>query len=266
MQATLYPGIGAIEYSNLSVGRGTDTPFEQVGAPWIDGVKLAELLNARKVPGVRFYPVRFTPTASKFSGEECQGVFMVVTDRAALAAGAGRAGDCRRAPEALWQPVRSRGQRTPARVEGEHRADPRRRRSGGDRRLVGGRREPLAAAAQSVPALPLIRLRTAAGKDGRMYSAPRQRRYAPSAPPVLGGEPCRGRHPDHGGRVHLRGQAGRGRRQTITTNTPIGPAVLTDRSARARRLGRAGDLRPHAAGLHLPARGSSSRCGRRGGR
>ena len=83
-EATLYPGIGAIEYSNLSVGRGTDTPFEQVGAPWIDGVKLAELLNARKVPGVRFYPVRFTPAASKFSGEECQGVFMVVTDRAAL--------------------------------------------------------------------------------------------------------------------------------------------------------------------------------------
>ena len=83
-QATLYPGIGAIEYSNVSVGRGTDTPFEQVGAPWIDGVQLAALLNARKVPGVRFYPVRFTPTASKFSGEECQGVFMVVTDRAAL--------------------------------------------------------------------------------------------------------------------------------------------------------------------------------------
>jgi len=83
-QATLYPGIGAIEYSNISVGRGTDTPFEQVGAPWIDGVRLAELLNARKVPGIRFYPVRFTPAASKFSGEECQGVFMVVTDRAAL--------------------------------------------------------------------------------------------------------------------------------------------------------------------------------------
>jgi uncharacterized protein YbbC (DUF1343 family)/CubicO group peptidase (beta-lactamase class C family) len=85
-EATLYPGIGAIEYSNISVGRGTDTPFEHVGAPWIDGVKLAELLNGRKVPGVRFYPVRFTPTASKFAGEECQGVFMVVTDRAALRA------------------------------------------------------------------------------------------------------------------------------------------------------------------------------------
>ena len=84
LQATLYPGIGAFEYSNISVGRGTDTPFEQIGAPWIDGVALAEALNQRSVPGIRFYPVRFTPTASKFAGEECQGVFMVVTDRVAM--------------------------------------------------------------------------------------------------------------------------------------------------------------------------------------
>ena len=83
-QATLYPGIGAFEGSNISVGRGTDTPFEQVGAPWIDGVRLAEALNARQLPGVRFYPVRFTPATSKFSGEECQGVFMVITDRSSL--------------------------------------------------------------------------------------------------------------------------------------------------------------------------------------
>ncbi|CAN5772564.1 hypothetical protein BH24ACI5_BH24ACI5_13600 [soil metagenome] len=84
IQATLYPGIGAIETTNISVGRGTDTPFEQIGAPWIDGVKLADDLNARNLPGIRFYPVRFTPTASKYAGEECQGVFMVVTDRQAL--------------------------------------------------------------------------------------------------------------------------------------------------------------------------------------
>jgi uncharacterized protein YbbC (DUF1343 family)/CubicO group peptidase (beta-lactamase class C family) len=83
-QATLYPGIGAFESTNLSVGRGTDTPFEQVGAPWIDGVRLAEALNARQIAGIRFYPVRFTPTASKFANEECGGVFMVITDRAAL--------------------------------------------------------------------------------------------------------------------------------------------------------------------------------------
>jgi uncharacterized protein YbbC (DUF1343 family) len=84
LQATLYPGVGAIEYSNVSVGRGTDTPFEHIGAPWIDGVQLADALNARHVPGVRFYPVRFTPASSKFAGEQCQGVFMIVTDRTAF--------------------------------------------------------------------------------------------------------------------------------------------------------------------------------------
>jgi uncharacterized protein YbbC (DUF1343 family) len=83
-QATLYPGIGAIEYSNVSVGRGTDQPFEQLGAPWIDGVRLSAALNARKLAGVRFYPITFTPTASKYANEACQGVFMVVTNRAAL--------------------------------------------------------------------------------------------------------------------------------------------------------------------------------------
>ena len=83
-EAALYPGIGAIEGTNLSVGRGTDTPFEHVGAPWIDGVRLAETLNARGLPGIRFYPVRFTPASSKYAGQECQGVFMIVTDRVAL--------------------------------------------------------------------------------------------------------------------------------------------------------------------------------------
>ena len=84
IQATLYPGIGAIEGTNLSVGRGTDTPFEQIGAPWIDGVKLADALNARALAGIRFYPVRFTPASSKYANEECGGVFMIVTDRAAI--------------------------------------------------------------------------------------------------------------------------------------------------------------------------------------
>ncbi len=82
--ATLYPGIGAFESANLSVGRGTDTPFEHVGAPWIDGARLSDALNARAIPGVRFYPVSFTPTASKFANELCQGVFIVVTDRDAV--------------------------------------------------------------------------------------------------------------------------------------------------------------------------------------
>jgi uncharacterized protein YbbC (DUF1343 family)/CubicO group peptidase (beta-lactamase class C family) len=83
-EAILYPGIGAFESTNLSVGRGTDTPFEQIGAPWIDGPRLAEALNARRLPGVRFYPVRFTPSSSRFANDECQGVFIVVTDRDAV--------------------------------------------------------------------------------------------------------------------------------------------------------------------------------------
>ena len=83
-QATLYPGIGAIEYSNISVGRGTDQPFEQIGAPWIDGPRLAAALNARRLAGIRFYPITFTPKSSKYANEECQGVFMVITNRAAL--------------------------------------------------------------------------------------------------------------------------------------------------------------------------------------
>ncbi len=80
--ATVYPGIGAIEGTNISVGRGTDTPFEQIGAPWIDGRALAAALNASALPGVRFYPVTFTPAAdAKLGGQKCQGVFLIVTDR-----------------------------------------------------------------------------------------------------------------------------------------------------------------------------------------
>jgi len=84
IQAILYPGIEAIEATNISVGRGTDTPFEQIGAPWIDGALLAAELNARKTPGVSFYQVSFVPTSSKYAGEVCQGVFMLVTNRQVL--------------------------------------------------------------------------------------------------------------------------------------------------------------------------------------
>jgi len=83
-EATLYPGIASFESANISVGRGTDTPFEQVGAPWIDGPRLADALNARQIPGVRFYPVRFTPSASVFANQMCQGVFIVIVDRNAV--------------------------------------------------------------------------------------------------------------------------------------------------------------------------------------
>ena len=84
IQAILYPGIEAIEATNISVGLGTDTPFEQIGAPWIDGALLAAELNARKTPGVSFYQVSFVPTSSKYAGEVCQGVFMLVTNRQVL--------------------------------------------------------------------------------------------------------------------------------------------------------------------------------------
>ena len=80
-QATLYPGIGLLETTNVSVGRGTDTPFEIMGAPWMDGQKLAAYLNSRRIPGVRFVPVRFTPTSSVFKGETCSGINFIVIDR-----------------------------------------------------------------------------------------------------------------------------------------------------------------------------------------
>jgi uncharacterized protein YbbC (DUF1343 family) len=80
-EATLYPGVGLLETTNVSVGRGTDTPFEVVGAPWIDGQQLALYLNNRRIAGVRFVPLRFKPLTSVFKGEECGGINIVVTDR-----------------------------------------------------------------------------------------------------------------------------------------------------------------------------------------
>jgi len=84
-EATLYPGIGLIETTNVSVGRGTDTPFELVGAPWIDARALAEYLNRRMLPSVRFVAVEFTPQKPyPYGGEVCHGVQIVVTDRNVL--------------------------------------------------------------------------------------------------------------------------------------------------------------------------------------
>jgi uncharacterized protein YbbC (DUF1343 family) len=81
-EAALYPGVGLLETTNISVGRGTDTPFEVIGAPWLDGPKLASYLNGRKIAGVRFVPIRFTPKSSVFKNEDCGGVNIVITDRA----------------------------------------------------------------------------------------------------------------------------------------------------------------------------------------
>lgn len=84
IETTLYPGVGMIEGANLSVGRGTDTPFEAVGAPWIDGRKLAATLNSRQIQGVRFIATDFTPRESRFAGGTCHGVQIVLLDRRAL--------------------------------------------------------------------------------------------------------------------------------------------------------------------------------------
>ncbi len=84
MEATLYPGVALVEGTNVSVGRGTDTPFELLGAPWINAAELAQYLNARNISGVRFIPVTFTPSASTYAGQKCQGVNIVLVDRYAF--------------------------------------------------------------------------------------------------------------------------------------------------------------------------------------
>jgi uncharacterized protein YbbC (DUF1343 family) len=84
-QALLYPGVALLEFTNVSVGRGTDEPFERFGAPWIDGPRLANALNELALPGLRFTPLEFTPSASRFAGELCRGVHVEVVERAAVA-------------------------------------------------------------------------------------------------------------------------------------------------------------------------------------
>jgi uncharacterized protein YbbC (DUF1343 family)/CubicO group peptidase (beta-lactamase class C family) len=84
-EAILYPGVAMLEASpNYSVGRGTATPFEQIGADWIDGRRLSDWLNAREIPGIRVYPTRFRPESSNFQGRWIEGVRFVITDRNAF--------------------------------------------------------------------------------------------------------------------------------------------------------------------------------------
>ncbi|MHB1531028.1 exo-beta-N-acetylmuramidase NamZ domain-containing protein [Acidithiobacillus sp.] len=83
-EASLYPGVGLVEGANVSVGRGTDAPFGLVGAPWIKAKGFARYLNERDIPGVRFVPVTFTPSASRYQGRLCHGVRVVLTDRYVL--------------------------------------------------------------------------------------------------------------------------------------------------------------------------------------
>jgi len=80
-EAILYPGVGLLERTNISVGRGTDVPFEIIGAPWIDGTQLQRALDEAGLEGVQFQATVFTPNESKFRNERCEGVTITVTDR-----------------------------------------------------------------------------------------------------------------------------------------------------------------------------------------
>lgn len=84
IQATLYPGVGLLEMTNVSVGRGTDTPFEVMGAPWVEARAFAAYVNDQDMPGVRAVPVEFMPRASVHANVPCQGVNLLVTDREAF--------------------------------------------------------------------------------------------------------------------------------------------------------------------------------------
>src|SRR3989454_5301883 len=83
-EATLYPGVALVEGTNVSVGRGTDIPFELLGAPWIKGTELAQYLNARNISGLRFVAVSFTPSASTHAGQKCEGINIILVDRNAF--------------------------------------------------------------------------------------------------------------------------------------------------------------------------------------
>ncbi|MEJ1935876.1 DUF1343 domain-containing protein, partial [Nostoc sp. NIES-2111] len=84
VQAALYPGVAMVEGANVSVGRGTPSPFELVGAPWIDGARLARSLNDRGLPGLRFTATDFTPLTGPYRNEVCHGVTIEVLDRDVL--------------------------------------------------------------------------------------------------------------------------------------------------------------------------------------
>lgn len=83
----LYPGVGMVEGANVSVGRGTDLPFRILGAPWIDGAKLARYLAHRDIHGVRFTPVSFVPQQDRFGGLQCNGVRILLVNRGSLRSG-----------------------------------------------------------------------------------------------------------------------------------------------------------------------------------
>ncbi|NLT67979.1 MAG: DUF1343 domain-containing protein [Acidobacteria bacterium] len=80
VEVLLYPGVCLLEFTNVSVGRGTDRPFEVVGAPWIDPYRLATELETRRIPGVKFVPMFFTPDAGRHKGTDCGGVNLLISN------------------------------------------------------------------------------------------------------------------------------------------------------------------------------------------
>jgi uncharacterized protein YbbC (DUF1343 family) len=83
-QAVLYAGVGLVEGTNVAVGRGTSSPFQVVGAPWMDGAKLARFLNRQRLPGFHAVPTSFTPRSSRHRGKRCNGVRLLLTDAGVL--------------------------------------------------------------------------------------------------------------------------------------------------------------------------------------
>ena len=143
-QATLYPGIGGIEFSNISVGRGTDQPFEQLGAPWIDGPALAERLNARRIPGIRFYPTHLHAVIQQVRGRSVQWHLHGDHGSHRAAAGADVAGDRGGADAAARRSLSAREHRKAVRLARQPGARDERRRPRGGGFVVGRGRSPLA--------------------------------------------------------------------------------------------------------------------------
>jgi uncharacterized protein YbbC (DUF1343 family)/CubicO group peptidase (beta-lactamase class C family) len=106
-EALLYPGVALLEATNIATGRGTDTPFEKVGAPWVDSPAFSTALNAAGIPGVQFVPIYFTPTQRQYAGQRCGGVNILITDRAKfdpLRLGVTLAAQLRNQYPAQWHP------------------------------------------------------------------------------------------------------------------------------------------------------------------
>ena len=116
-EALLYPGVGLLEATNIATGRGTDTPFERIGAPWINPAEFAAALNILAIPGVRFVPIYFTPRERQYAGTRCGGVQILVNELERIRSIAVGLGDCSGAAQAISRRSGSlRGSRVCSRI------------------------------------------------------------------------------------------------------------------------------------------------------